>query len=219
MWIGESFVQGSIGGGHMENEVITRARHLLRTNDQSAQLEFTLGPDSGQCCGGVVNILISKELLRTKPAQILAIFGAGHVGANLKRLAEAVGFDVRLFDDRSHVEIERAEPYDAIAIPEIAISQLPLEASVVILTHDHGLDFLLAEAALGRGFPYIGMIGSKSKAARFRQNHPHLDFENFHSPIAKHSNDKRPEAIALSILSDVMAHDHQRLSFDLCQAK
>ncbi len=199
LWVLPDRIIGSIGGGNMENDAIAIARGMFgNTTEQSKR--YILGPETGQCCGGIVDVAFSLDKLPEKTKPMLAIFGAGHVGAHLKRLAEALDIETRLFDARPFVEIERPEPYIAIAIPERAIEDLPQYAKVIIMTHDHGLDFLLAEAALKRGFPFVGMIGSKTKSARFRSQFPDLDYKNFHAPIAKDGNDKRPEIIALSIL-------------------
>ena len=48
------------------------------------------------------------------------------------------------------------------------IPLLPAGSWVVIMTHDHQLDFELAEKALKHpDLPYVGMIGSQTKAKRF----------------------------------------------------
>jgi len=40
---------------------------------------------------------------------------------------------------------------------------------VVVMTHSHPLDLALTAAALRRGFPYVALIGSASKRARFER--------------------------------------------------
>ena len=41
-------------------------------------------------------------------------------------------------------------------------------AFILVMTHDHSLDLALVHAALGRSdFPYVGLIGSKTKKQRF----------------------------------------------------
>jgi len=45
----------------------------------------------------------------------------------------------------------------------------PAAARFLVMTHDHALDYSLCRAILERGdFAWLGLIGSKSKAARFR---------------------------------------------------
>jgi xanthine dehydrogenase accessory factor len=40
---------------------------------------------------------------------------------------------------------------------------------VLVMTHDHPLDLAITAAALARDFPYVGLIGSASKRARFEK--------------------------------------------------
>ena len=45
----------------------------------------------------------------------------------------------------------------------------PAAARFLVMTHDHALDYALCRAILVRGdFAWLGLIGSKSKGARFR---------------------------------------------------
>lgn len=52
----EHGVQGTIGGGTLEFEAITRARAVLATG-QDQVTRVPLGPGVGQCCGGAVTLL------------------------------------------------------------------------------------------------------------------------------------------------------------------
>lgn len=205
LWVFDGGIDGSIGGGNLENEAIQIARNML-PDGAKMQKRFILGPASGQCCGGVVELSFEIAEYEKLNPRTLAIFGAGHVGVVLTRLARAIGIDVFLYDDRFKIELPNPEIYQPIAIPEMAIASLPNQAFVVIMTHDHALDFMLAHAALAEDrFTFVGMIGSKSKAARFHNQHGALS-EKLISPIAKFGNDKRPEAIALNILSEIIKY-------------
>ncbi len=53
--------------------------------------------------------------------------------------------------------------------PEAEIAAAPSEAFVLVMTHDHPLDLAITAAALRRDFPYVGLIGSASKRARFEK--------------------------------------------------
>ncbi len=55
-------------------------------------------------------------------------------------------------------------------MPEAAIADAPKGSAFVIMTHDHGLDFLIGAAALSRtDAAYVGMIGSATKREKFRR--------------------------------------------------
>lgn len=207
LWVLPDQIFGSIGGGNMENDAISIARKMP-TNATPNTKRYTLGPETGQCCGGIVDVEFSMSELPAKISKTLAIFGAGHVGAVLARLGRAIGYDVQLYDARPTIEHPNPEPYTPLAIPEMAIKNLPNHSAVAILTHDHGLDFLLTEAALREDrFALVGMIGSKSKAAKFKSAHADIGEEKLAkliSPIGKRHSDKRPEAVALDILSEIL---------------
>src|SRR4051812_36431564 len=50
----------TIGGGHLELRAIETARAMLG-DGRAAQLErFALGPSLGQCCGGVVHLVLER---------------------------------------------------------------------------------------------------------------------------------------------------------------
>ncbi|MDR3426890.1 xanthine dehydrogenase accessory protein XdhC [Silvimonas sp.] len=50
----------TIGGGHLEWEAIAMARILLAGGPQQALLRFSLGARLGQCCGGVVWLVLER---------------------------------------------------------------------------------------------------------------------------------------------------------------
>lgn len=98
----------------------------------------------------------------------LYLFGAGHVGQAIARHVEHLPFRLAWFDTRP--------VFDSIAgvavVPEAAIEQCvaeaPHDAAIVILTHDHALDYRLTRAALRRTHTgFVGLIGSATKKARF----------------------------------------------------
>lgn len=100
--------------------------------------------------------------------QPLYLFGAGHVGQAIARHAAALPFRLAWFDTRPVFET-----IDGVAVvPEAAIDQCvgeaPDDAAILILTHDHGLDYRLTRAALSRSpAAFVGLIGSATKRARF----------------------------------------------------
>ncbi|WP_295635737.1 xanthine dehydrogenase accessory protein XdhC [Novosphingobium sp.] len=96
------------------------------------------------------------------------LFGAGHVGQAIARHASGLPLRLAWFDTRSDLAT-----IDGVAIVpensvEACVADAPNDAAVVILTHDHGLDYRLVRAALDRGdLAFVGLIGSATKRARF----------------------------------------------------
>jgi len=98
----------------------------------------------------------------------LYLFGAGHVGQAIARHGESLPFRLAWFDTRPVFESIDG----VVVVPEPSIEQCvdeaPGDAAVVIMTHDHALDFRLTEAALRRPpLAFVGLIGSATKRARF----------------------------------------------------
>jgi xanthine dehydrogenase accessory factor len=100
------------------------------------------------------------------------LFGAGHVGQALIRVLSQLPFQVRWIDSRAELlpgDVERSIHIEHSLEPVQMVSQAPAGASFIVMTHSHALDFELCCAVLERGdFAWAGVIGSKSKAARFR---------------------------------------------------
>lgn len=159
----------SIGGGHLELRAQQIARDLLASGARAPLLErFSLGASLGQCCGGVT-LLLFEPLAR--PRVEIALFGAGHVGRALVPLLAGLPCRVRWIDSRAaefpaHIppgveQVVSEEPVDEV-------DELPPGSYCIVMTHDHQLDLALAERILRRGdFAYFGLIGSRTKRARF----------------------------------------------------
>ena len=214
-------IAGTIGGGGLEYQAIERAHALIADGAEKAELDVTLGPESGQCCGGRVRLSLTllsetdrEAALRRAQAAIDAqphvyILGSGHVGRALADLFQHLPFQTILVDQRTAELARCAATVEKrlSAIPEAEIANAPARSAFIILTHDHGLDFLLTEAALSRGdAAYIGLIGSATKRAVFeRSQRGKTDTTALTCPIgASGIDDKRPEIIAALVLPEVI---------------
>jgi xanthine dehydrogenase accessory factor len=95
----------------------------------------------------------------------LSMFGAGHVGQALAKLLADLPYDLNWCDNRE----ELAGIADlAILDAETMVDQAQAATgAVLILTHDHALDFRLTAAALQGRASFVGLIGSATKRARF----------------------------------------------------
>ena len=101
----------------------------------------------------------------------------------------------------------------AVPMPEAVVRTAPAGAAFVILTHDHALDFLIAAEALKRAdAPYVGMVGSRTKRARFAswyrgEGGGERDLARLVLPIGDFGLvDKRPEVIAALAAAEIMVH-------------
>ena len=58
MLVGATRIDGTIGGGRLEQEAIELARALLHEHARALVRRVPLGPRLGQCCGGRVDVLL-----------------------------------------------------------------------------------------------------------------------------------------------------------------
>lgn len=212
MVVSATNVWDTIGGGNLEYQSILDARRLLERGDSQPVLrDFPLGPALGQCCGGATTVLF--EPIRP-PAWTVALFGAGHVGRAVARLlgdlpCRLLWFDERpgLFPDTPSASNTRRRSSATVA----DVAALPPGSAVLIMTHDHGLDFTLTEAALDRpGLSFVGTIGSDTKRARFvgrlrRAGLGEAALARFACPIGLPGvGHKLPAEIAISVVAQLL---------------
>ncbi|WP_193142689.1 xanthine dehydrogenase accessory protein XdhC [Meridianimarinicoccus sp. MJW13] len=224
MFVREDGLFGTIGGGQLEHLAIDAARALLARGDMAADLDLPLGPAIGQCCGGRVEVAVLRMSASDKAKAIAAareddaalpavyILGAGHVGRALAAQFQHLPVRTVLIDQRAdELTLCKAAIEKRIsAIPEFDIQTAPKGSAFIVLTHDHGLDFLLASAALQRrDAAYVGLIGSATKRAKFkswcRKHCDGVSVAPLICPIgAGGSRDKRPAVIAAQVVAEVI---------------
>ena len=111
-----------------------------------------------------------------EPAQprraALWVYGAGHVAQSLVHILSGLPFEVTWIDARAEL-LPAALPDNVHPLctqaPVNTIGSAPAGVHYLVMTHDHGLDYALCRRALERNeFASLGLIGSKSKGARFR---------------------------------------------------
>jgi xanthine dehydrogenase accessory factor len=186
MLVAADAVAGTIGGGHLELQAIAQARALLaRAADGEVmapqQRHVALGPTLGQCCGGALDLGYSllaaddpQDWAAPAPRFALQLYGAGHVGRAIVRLLAGIPCRVSWIDEREaefprqplppHIERLAVEPVEA----EVAAAAPG--AFYLVLTHSHELDLAITREILARGdFGWFGLIGSRTKRARFEQ--------------------------------------------------
>ena len=100
------------------------------------------------------------------------LYGAGHVGQALARILMELPLRLTWVDSRA--ELFPNNLPDGVRVlqdpdPVVTVSEAPVGAYIVVMSHSHPLDFDLCHALLERNdFAWLGLIGSDSKAARFR---------------------------------------------------
>lgn len=226
MLVAPTEYHGTVGGGPLEHAAIENARKMLADAGGEPKLDIPLGPDNGACCGGRVELTFTfageaarkalevrlAEEERRKPQ--VWVFGAGHVGRALAEALTLLPLKVFVVEARE-TELDQLTSqvhHRLNAMPETLVGDIASGSAVVIVTHDHDLDFRIAQAALARtDLAYIGMVGSKSKRAAFLHSLAEDDVDRGQRadrlvlPIGGTAvDDKRPEVIAAMTASEVL---------------
>lgn len=218
---------GTIGGGQMEFLALDAARAVLAGRKDADALDLVLGPEIGQCCGGRMQVTlrrIDKKLAAEIGARARKIeeglprvlmFGAGHVGQALARALLPLPVRGVLVDTRPAQIADLPNDLEARvhALPEALVREAPPGSAFVVFTHDHGLDFqIVGESLRRKDASYVGMIGSKTKRARFSswflaEGGTQEEILRLISPIGgKTLADKRPEVIAALAAAEILVH-------------
>lgn len=205
--LSDGSTEGTVGGGKIEFQVIEEARKILNTN-QTKTIEYSLGNDLGMQCGGKMNIYF--EAMNAAPR--LLIFGAGHIGKVLAKMAMNFHFNVSLIDNRPEVLNEIAPGIEIIhkefsdAYKELVFRENDF---VVITTYKHTYDEEIAAYVLEQPHAYLGMMASKRKAAVARKKWEEkgidpIKIEKIFSPIGVDIQCETPEEIALSVMAQLV---------------
>lgn len=199
--------RGTVGGGRLEQEVLEQARGMLGGGKEPSGLEsLSLGSRLGQCCGGRV-VVHYEAVNAAMPA--VAVFGAGHVGQELVRILSRLPNRVTVVDSRRDwlARLPKADGVTPVFEPEPAdaVADLPQGSVCAVLTHSHDLDLEVCRALLKRGdMGMVGVIGSRSKAARFRSRLEKrgLDGGKLECPIGRQAG-KDPVSVAVGIAARI----------------
>ncbi|NRF88569.1 xanthine dehydrogenase accessory protein XdhC [Burkholderia gladioli] len=150
-----------------------------------------------------------------RPAPMhVVLFGAGHVGhalvallAHLPCLVQWVDTRDECFPDEVPLNVQ-PEPTDT---PDAVVDAAPPGSYFLVMTHNHALDFALAERILRRDdFAYFGMIGSRTKRVKFERRLIDRGVAPEHvadmiCPIGVNGIvDKAPPAIAVAVCAELL---------------
>lgn len=205
-------IEGTIGGGELENRVIEEALQVLKDGKPRILKYDFRDPEQGDVgvCGGEMEVFV--EALR--PDSTLVVVGGGHVGKAVAHLASWLGFRIVVSDDRQEFASPQAVP-DADEYIHCELGQLPEKMTIneetylVLTTRGMNVDVDGLPELLSTPAAYIGVIGSRRRwemtaKELIERGVPKEKIARVISPMGLEINAETPEEIAVSILAQIV---------------
>jgi xanthine dehydrogenase accessory factor len=202
-------IRGTVGGGVVEARVIADSLNALEDGRGPRTVHYNLDK-LGMSCGGEMSVYLEP----LEPPKRVIIYGAGHVGAAIARVLKTLGCRISVVDEREDwANKERFPDVDEVINRPFA-EQLTVQPPgpkdhVLIVTRGHDQDQLVLEGTIKRRPAYLGMIGSKKKAADAKEKLKEKNVSDdlirtIRSPVGLDIGAVTPEEIAVSVAAELI---------------
>ncbi|WP_316432402.1 XdhC family protein [Leptolyngbya sp. NK1-12] len=181
---------------------------------ESNQSPYLVDTDVGVLSGSAIND--ENTFIGTlQPPPTLLIVGAGHVGMQLAKIADMIGFQVMVQDDRSEWANSQHYPQATKIFAELTTALTDLathpQLFAALVTRGYQYDLAALTGLLQRPIPcrYIGMIGSKKRVRQVLQTVEQngisrSQLQSIYAPIGLDIGALTPEEIAVSIAAELI---------------
>ena len=149
------------------------------------------------------------------PTRTLLIVGATEIAAALCTLAAPLGWRAVLIDPRDDVLAEprfaaATERHAALPADIVATRLGGPSTAVVVVAHDYKVEIPVLRVALRAGAPYVGLLGSRKRAAAVRElladdGVSAAELETLRTPIGLAIGAQGAAEIAVSIVAELIA--------------
>jgi xanthine dehydrogenase accessory factor len=202
---------GTIGGGTVEHLAVQDARGVLDGDGDPGVRTYELerGGNTGMVCGGEMDVFIDRVRGKAR----LYIAGAGHISQDLAPLAEQLGYDVTVVDDREEYADEALFPDTTDVIhgdyyDDLAPLPMTSETAVAVATRSGTFDQEAVAAALDEGAGYVGLVASDTKADHVldslaEEGYARSELGRVRAPIGLDLGGSGPASVALSMLAEI----------------
>ena len=204
---------GTLGLGEADQQVLNNVEKVLaREGGLLVELELDSDQASGPLLASdrAVEVFIEPFL----PAPVLYVFGGGHVGGQICKLAKNVGFQVVVIDDRPmFANASRHPDADDHVVEEMdrVFQELELDEQsyIVAATRGHQHDEIVVEQAIRTPARYIGMLGSERKKMLMwkrlvERGGSRQRLDQVYAPIGFNIGADTPEEIAVSVVAELI---------------
>ncbi|MAF49610.1 MAG: XdhC family protein [Rhodospirillales bacterium] len=207
---------GTVGGGRLEVKCQEKVSELLAADHtvKNAFARWNIQKDVNMTCGGEVALYF--EIYRPEDNWNIVIFGAGHVSQKLCRFLIELDCRVICVDTRKEwldklpisdrLETYRVDDFTA------GVDRIAPTDTVILMTMGHASDMPVLKKiqSTGLSVPFLGMIGSESKARIVRKELredkvPDAFIDSIICPIGDPElGDNTPPEIAVSVVSQLL---------------
>lgn len=211
----EGLLFGTVGGGRVELRCAEQVREMLsqRTGVRTRFERLNLHRDVGMTCAG--EVALYYELHRPQDHWNIVVFGAGHVSQKLCRFLVELDCHAVCVDTRIEwlAQLPKSDRLEIRHVPSFVegVDAVRNGSAVVVMTMGHATDAPILEALARREavIPFLGVIGSASKAAIMRRHLLRAGVSQrfvdvICCPIGEKLGDNTPSEIATSILSELV---------------
>ena len=207
-------VRGSIGGGEVEENVVTLALDIIKAG-KSRRIRIGVSPQEesrrGMEPGGKLKYFV--EPVRLIPH--LYLFGAGELSLQIARFASLLRYRITVVDVSSEYTSQERFPGMEVVVDKDyrrALENIKFdpESYIVIATRNHEYEELVLELSLQTGIEYIGMAAcSEEKKKRYlthmaQKGYSTERLQSVHATIGLEIHAQTMEEIALSIMAEIV---------------
>jgi xanthine dehydrogenase accessory factor len=213
---------GIVSGGCLETDLALHAQEVHATQRAKTVTYDTRGDDEaawglGLGCNGLMDVLIepldSQQATRVadeiaadleNSATRLLVCGSGPDAYPLVRFASELDWNVTVVDHRG---LEHADRFPGAAVVDsLARVEIGDRTAAVVMSHHFERDREYVRELLESQAAYIGVMGPRQRFERM--NHP-FD-ERLYAPIGLDIGGRSPDAIALSIITEIASVMNKR---------
>ncbi|HSQ89932.1 XdhC/CoxI family protein [Romboutsia sp.] len=211
-YFNDKSIMGTVGGGILEHEVITKCAICLESG-QDSLFTHSLNEnseDTSMQCGGSVSGYIKVF----KPRPRLLIVGGGHVGFNIYNVSRSLDFYTIVVDDRQEFgNKQRFELADEVYFGNISkiLNELRIDENtyVVIATRGYEKDLEALREIIKEDPSYIGMIGSSKKwetlkTQLIKEGIKEDKLNNVYAPVGLNICSNEVNEIAFAIMAELL---------------
>lgn len=207
-------VTGDTGDAALDGEIARRALVFLHSRAEAQTFNVEkFAPQLSEWRGARVLF----ERIENEPH--IVVCGAGHVGASLARLAQAIGYRVTLIDDRADFVARTRFPETEIELVAAGAGWTNAVraavgkgrgVSVAVVTRGHNEDEECLRAVVAARPDYVGMIGSRRRTnivlERLRETGVEEEIlREVRAPVGLDIGAVSPEEVALAVLAEIVA--------------